>query len=169
MGETKQEHILEGVVETVIFQSPDGGFAVFTVLCDVDNREQTWVSTAKATVEVGEDVKLIGEYVVHPTYGQQFRADVIERIMPKTAGGMENYLASGVIKGIGPKRAELIIAEFGIAAFDVIENQPSMLAELKGISKKTAMAISQEFKEKSAQRNTMMYLQNLGLTANQSD
>ena len=165
----REEHILRGVVEGVTYQNNTGDFSVFTVLYEEDGTAQTMVCTARAAVNAGEDVELTGSFVMHPTYGQQFKANVVERVMPKTVTGMEKYLASGIIKGIGAKRATMIIEEFGIATFDIIENRPDLLAQIKGISKKAALGIGKEFAEKAAQRNTMIYLQSLGLTANQSD
>ena len=162
-----EEQGLEGVVENVIYQSDAGDFCVFSVTGD--GTDGAVVCTAKGEVNEGENVRLAGVYVVHPSYGQQFKVSFLERVMPKSISGMEKYLASGVIKGVGPKRAKTIMELFGLAAFDVMENEPELLAKIKGVSKKAALEIGREFAEKSAQRSIMMYLQSLGLTANQSD
>ena len=161
--------VLEGVVENVIYASDAGDYSVFVLRFDGKAQNEEVVCTARGPANVGEDVKLVGGFFVHPTYGQQFRVDVMERLMPQTEDGMEKYLASGIIKGIGAKRAKMIMDEFGISAFDVMENKPELLAGIKGISRRVALEIGEEFAEKSAQRNTMMYLQGLGLTAGQSD
>jgi len=152
----------------VTYASDAGDYSVFAVSCDVDGDVKEIVCTVRGTVEVGESVKLVGSFVMHPTYGGQFKADMMERITPKTVDAMERYLASGVIKGLGAKRAKMIMDEFGDGAFDVLTNKPEMLAQIKGISKKVALEIGTEFAEKTHERNTMMYLQGLGLTAGQS-
>ena len=167
----EQIETIEGNVENIIYQSDATGFSVFVINRELDEGDGTQeiTCTAGTLVNEGEDVRLTGLFVVHPTYGQQFKVQAIERIMPKTVSGMEKYLASGAIKGVGAKRAKLIVDKFGLAAFDVIENEPERLSEIKGITMKLARDIGKEFIEKSAQRNTMMYLQGLGLTVGQSD
>ena len=165
---TQENQILEGVVENVIFQSDTGDFAVFVIAYEDDEIIQEMTCTAQSEVHVGEDVKLTGFFTVHPNYGKQFKAQNVERIMPKTTESIEKYLASGVVKGVGPVRAANIVKEFGLDTFDVMENEPELLARIKGITKKIALEIGKEFAGKAFQRNTMMYLQNLGLTANQT-
>ncbi|MCL2377245.1 MAG: ATP-dependent RecD-like DNA helicase [Defluviitaleaceae bacterium] len=165
---TQEEQILEGVVENVIFQNDAKDFAVFVVSRIEDETMQEITCTAQSEIHVGEDVKLTGFFFVHPNYGKQFKAHHVERIMPKTTESMEKYLASGAVKGIGPVRAANIVNEFGLDTFDILENRPEMLSKIKGITTKIALAIGEEFASKSFQRNTMMYLQNLGLTANQT-
>ena len=165
---SQDEQIIEGAVEKVIFENDRGDFSIFVISRMLDDVEVETTCTAQSQVNVGEDVKLTGLFVVHPNYGPQFKAHRLERVMPKTTESMEKYLASGVVKGIGPVMAQRIVKEFGLEAFDVIENHPELLAKIKGITAKKAVEISQGFADKAYERNTMMYLQNLGLTANQS-
>ena len=165
----QDEQIIEGTVEKIIFENDRGDFSIFVISgIAQDEIVQETTCTAQSQIHVGEDVKLTGHFIVHPNYGPQFKAHKLERVMPKTTESMEKYLASGVVKGIGPVRAAQIVKEFGLETFDVIENRPNLLAKIKGITEKMAAEIGEGFAEKSFQRNTMMYLQNLGLTANQS-
>jgi len=164
----QDEQIIEGTVEKIIFENDKGDFSIFVISTILDEIEQELTCTAQSQIHVGEDVKLTGLFVVHPNYGPQFKAHRLERVMPKTTESIEKYLASGVVKGIGPVRAAQIVKEFGLETFDVIENRPQLLANLKGITAKLAAEIGEGFADKSFERNTMMYLQNLGLTANQS-
>ena len=171
------EQSIEGVVESIIYQSDLADFSVFVINLnkgeDNDDKENWSIEqitcTASGHVSEGEDVRLTGLFVVHPTYGQQFKVRFVERTMPKTISGMEKYLAGGTVKGVGAKRAKQIVDKFGMETFYVMENHPEKLSAIKGISLKAALEIGREFAEKSVQRNTMMYLHSLGLTANQAE
>ncbi|MCL2576179.1 MAG: ATP-dependent RecD-like DNA helicase [Defluviitaleaceae bacterium] len=162
--------IIESRVERVIFASSETGYCVFSVTTKSDEGEfAEVVCTAQILVAEGEDVKLHGEYVVHPQYGQQFKTLMVEKVLPTNEAGMEKYLASGNIKGIGEKRAKQIVEKFGLAAFEVLETNPILLSQIKGISTEKALAMGAEFAAKSGQRNTMMFLQSLGLTSSQCE
>ncbi|MDR2183594.1 MAG: ATP-dependent RecD-like DNA helicase [Clostridiales bacterium] len=164
----QDERIIEGTVEKVIFENDRGDFSIFVISVMADEIVQEITCTVQGQIHIGEDVKLTGFFIVHPNYGPQFKAGKLERVMPKTTESIEKYLASGAVKGIGPSRAARIVKEFGLETFEVIENRPELLAKIKGITKKMAAEIGREFADKSFQRNTMMFLQNMGLTANQS-
>ena len=170
-GDDMEElQIIESRVERVIFASPDSGYCVFNVLVKGDEGEfADVVCTAQILVNAGEDVKLHGNFVVHPTYGQQFKAVIVEKVLPQNITGMEKYLASGNIKGIGEKRAKMIVEEFGLQAFEVLETNPVLLSKIKGITEKAALKMGAEFAQKAGQRNTMMYLQSIGLTSAQCE
>jgi len=160
--------IIESRVDRVIYASPDSGYCVFNMLVKGDGGEfADIVCTSQVLVEVGEDVKLHGNFVMHPTYGQQFKATIVEKVMPQDALGMEKYLSN--IKGIGEKRAKRIMDVFGEDAFGVLENHPDLLSKIKGISLEMAMRMRDDFNQKAGQRNTMMYLQSLGLTPAQCE
>ncbi|MCL2236019.1 MAG: ATP-dependent RecD-like DNA helicase [Defluviitaleaceae bacterium] len=161
---------LEGTVERVIYASDDGDYTVFSMFVEdeLGNSEEV-VCTAGSGVSLGEDVKVYGTFTNHPSYGEQFKATVVERILPQTVSGMEAYLASGSIKGIGKKRAATIVEKFGLQTFQVLEQNPALLAEIKGITYEKAMEIGEAFAEKGAARNSIMYLQSLGLTVSQCE
>jgi len=165
----QNEEVIEGTVEKIIFENDRGDFSIFVIsgVSEDEILEET-TCTAQSQVHVGEDVRLLGFFTVHPAYGPQFKARRLERVMPKTTESMEKYLASGVVKGIGPSRAARIVKEFGLETFDVIENRPLLLANIRGITQKMAAEIGEGFAGQAFERNTMMFLQNMGLTANQS-
>ncbi|MCL2169476.1 MAG: ATP-dependent RecD-like DNA helicase [Defluviitaleaceae bacterium] len=159
---------LQGIVNQVIYASSAGDFCVFSVGFEGDGGVKAeMVATAASDVVEGEEVKLYGSHVTHPNYGNQFKAVMVEKVLPRTLTGMEKYLSSGVIKGIGAKRARLIVEEFGLSTFDVLENNPALMSKIKGITPAMAAVMGRDFAETSGQRNTMMHLQSLGLTANQ--
>ena len=112
----------------------------------------------------GVEVRLLGEWVNHSTYGNQFKASLVEQTLPSDAAGILRYLASGIIKGVRESTAVKIVEAFGTEAFDVIENDVNRLAAVKGISKPKARKIQQEFKAQFASRETLQALTGLGLT-----
>ncbi|MCL2354156.1 MAG: helix-hairpin-helix domain-containing protein, partial [Defluviitaleaceae bacterium] len=162
--------ILEGVVSRVVYANEDTGYYVFAMIIeDEDGERSEVVATSSFGVDVEEIIKLQGGFINHPNYGKQFKALTVEKMLPQTNQGMEQYLAAGNIKGIGSKKAKAIVEEFGLSTFDIFERDPLQLSKIKGITKERALTMGQEFKEKSAGRNTMMYLQSLGLSANQCE
>ncbi len=114
----------------------------------------------------GERVRLTGEWVEHPDYGKQFKVSLCESILPETKSGIEKYLASGLIKGIGPKTAKQITEHFGVQTLDILENDPDRLTELNGIGPKRAQMIAEAFREQMAMRHTMLFLQNYDISPN---
>ncbi len=116
----------------------------------------------------GDCLKLIGKMVVHQEYGEQFKIDSFEKIMPETTDAFEKYLASGTIKGIGPATAKKIITNFGADAINVFKFEPLRLSEIKGISKDRAYEIGEEFNEKWGIWQIVGFLERFGITANNS-
>ena len=99
-------------------------------------------------IEEGDTLKLIGKMVTHQEYGEQFKVDTFEKLMPENSKALEKYLSSGTIKGIGPATAKKIIEKFGEESIHVFKFEPLRLAEIKGISKSKAYEIGEEFNEK---------------------
>ncbi|MDR2899448.1 MAG: ATP-dependent RecD-like DNA helicase, partial [Clostridiales bacterium] len=155
------DELIEGHVHSVIYSNKENGYTVFSV--DVDDEEIVCTGIVP-NLNDGENVTLKGSFVLHPTYGKQFRILGYEKTAPQSTVGMERYLSSGIIKGIGPKMASKIVATFGDMTFEVIENYPEKLAKIKGITLDKAMEICAVFHEQSGQRNAMMFLQGYGLT-----
>ena len=125
------EQVLEkisGTVEDVTFHSEESGFTV--LLVDVDGDPVTVVGEVPQIAE-GEEITATGSYKVHGTYGVQFRAELIERTLPATAGAIRKYLASGAVKGVGPALAGRIVARFGDDTLTVIEQEPERLTEVR--------------------------------------
>lgn len=155
--------VLEGCAEDIIFYNDDNGYAVFEFKSD-DGDEITCVGTVPQ-IRKGDMFKLTGGMVIHPSYGLQFKIDYYERTVPTTAASIEKYLASGAVKGIGPKTAKKIVDKFGAATFYVIEEKFDRLVEIKGITYEKALAVHNSFCSQRDIRKVMLYLQEYGVTA----
>ena len=145
---------IEGSVEQIVFCNDDNGYTV----CDVavDDEIITVCGIMPMLCE-GDRLCAYGKWVHSAKYGRQFSAEQYERVMPADTASMLRYLSSRAVKGIGPKTAVKIIEEFGEDSFDVIENHPEWLANIKGISMKIALAASESFKEQTGIRSAMMF------------
>lgn len=149
---------LEGSIEHVIYANEDNGYAI----CDMavaDDEIVTIVGTLPM-IAAGDNLVVYGKWTHNPKYGRQFSVSQYERMMPADTASILRYLASGAIKGVGPKTAMRIVEEFGEDTFDVIENHPDWLSEIKGISKKSAKEISERFREQAGMRSVMMFFRN---------
>ena len=146
---------LEGTVSAVIYQNPENGYTVLRV----KSREgsQTVVGEL-AQVSPGETVLATGIWVDHPSFGPQFKAAHMELSIPTGQHGIYEYLASGVIKGIGKQTARRIVDQFGSETLSVIESDPEQLATVKGITLKKALAIQAEFLQKAGMRRLVEFL-----------
>ncbi len=146
---------LEGIVEYIVYTNEENGYTI----CDlgiVDDEIVTVVGVMPL-LGVGDKLCVYGKWTHNPKYGKQFSVEQYERMMPADTASILRYLASRAIKGIGPKTAQRIVEEFGEDSFDVIENHPDWLANIKGISMKTALAASESFKEQAGIRSAMMF------------
>ncbi len=155
--------VIEGIVQEIIYQNIANGYTV----CDID--VEGVFSTAVGImpgVAPGEGVRLTGKWTNHPEYGEQFRAETCEKILPTGEVQILQYLSSGIIKGIGPATALKIVEKFGDRALDVIRDDPDKLASIKGISRKKAGEMQVSMLEKQAVQNVVMFLQPYGVTAN---
>jgi len=114
----------------------------------------------------GDSLKLIGQNTVHKEYGEQFKVESFEKIMPKTLSGLINYLGSGTIKGVGPATAKRIVKKFGEETMFVIKNEPHRLASIKGITEERALEISDEFMQKWNLWEIVSFLERYGISAN---
>ena len=148
--------IFECVIEEITFRNETNGWTVAQVRLD---RERLAAVGVMPFVGAGEHVRLTGEWTEHPEYGRQIKVSQCESIRPATKSGMEKYLASGLIKGVGPSTARLIIQHFGVHALDILESEPERLIEIPGIGPKRVAMIAESFKEQMEMRNTMMFLQ----------
>ena len=155
------EH-LSGSVEHITFANADTGFAV--VELDADGELVTAVGTMPGVAE-GEEVELEGEFVTHPSFGPQFKVGSFTCRLPQDTAAVLRYLASGVLPGIGPITARRIVDEFGADTLFVIENQPELLAKVKGMTAAKARAASEEFRRVFGVREAITALARLGLSA----
>lgn len=147
--------MLEGSVEGIIFSNEENGYTILEFITD-QNELITAVGIMPYVGE-GESLKVYGKWVHNSKYGRQFSVSSYEKVMPADEVSILRYLASGAIKGIGPKTAQRIVDLYGKDTFDVIENHPEWLAEISGITPKKARQIGEEFQKSAGMRSTMMF------------
>ncbi len=163
--ELKQECVLKnfsGVIETVTFRNEQNGYCVLKVRCDQKDERTTVVGNCPPC-HVGENIQAEGSWIKDPQYGLQFKAAQIRIQAPKTLEGIERYLASGMVQGIGPHFAKRLIAHFGADVLDVIEKQPDRLQELEGIGKQRQDSVVQAWKAQTQVRDLMVFLHSIGV------
>lgn len=158
---TNKTVVVNGVVEGIVYRNAENGYSVLDV--SFDGKLITAVGEL-SFVDVGEELSMKGEWVVHATFGKQFKVSACERKIPKSAGDMLRYLSSGAVKGIGPATAIKIVERFGDQTFEILENSPHLLAEIKGISENKAKQMSDSFKNQFAVREVMIYLEKYGMS-----
>lgn len=146
---------ISGIVESVVFCNEENGYTVLDV--DVNGEPVTIVGNMSQVGE-GDQVRAMGYYTSHQSFGPQFRAISCEICLPEGVAAIERYLSSGAIKGIRVALAKKIVDAFGEETLDVIEKQPEMLAKIPGISEKKAFEISGEFKKVFGMRTVMIFL-----------
>lgn len=156
-----EDVLLTGSVEDIIFKNKENGYAVFNIQ---DKEEEVICVGVVPDIHAGEMLKMTGSWVLHPTYGKQFQVRLYEKSIPTTQDGIERYLSSGVLQGIGPKTAQKIVKKFGDDTFQIIEEKPERLAEIRGITYEKAMRIGAVFREQHDLRRVMIFLQQLGVT-----
>ena len=146
---------LEGSVEYIIYSNEENGYTILEMT--VGKGEIVTAVGVMPYVGEGENLKVYGKWVHNPKYGRQFSVSSYEKVMPADALSILRYLASGAIKGIGPKTAQKIVDIYGDDTFDVIENHPEWLSEIPGISAKKAREIGENFNKSAGMRSTMMF------------
>jgi len=151
---------LEGTILNVIYQNSENGYAVLRLSTEGDT---VTVVGCLPDAAAGERLYLEGVWVSHQSYGQQFKAEIIQRLLPTGRRAIFTYLASGAVKGIGPVLAKTIVEKFGDETLDIIESQPERLAEIKGISPRKAVSIGAEFNRRSGMRKLMEFLAQNGI------
>ena len=158
---------LRGQIEEFIYQNESNSYSIAVFLTE-EEQEIVTVVGYLPFIAVGDSLKLQGKMVVHQEYGEQFKIETFEKLMPQTAAALEKYLASGTIKGIGPATARKIIEKFGEETLTIFKFEPLRLAEIKGISKDKAYEIGEEFNEKWEVWQIVSFLEEFGIGANNS-
>jgi exodeoxyribonuclease V alpha subunit len=156
---------ITGYIDHIIFRNEDNGYTVM-VLKGVSEEDELTCVGSFPVVTQGASVELEGNFTQHPVYGKQFQAVRLTEKMPEDALAMERYLGSGAIKGIGAALAGRIVRHFGDDTFQIVENEPERLSEVKGISEKKAREVAMQIAEKSDMRKAMMFLQKYGISLN---
>ena len=151
------------VVERITYQNPENGYSVFRVKVKGYDDLVTLVGNL-LDVPAGSVLLCQGEWRVDRKYGQQFQCSTWEEVMPATAYGIEKYLGSGLVKGIGPKFARLIVDRFGTGTIDVIETDIDRLNEVHGIGPKRIAKIRESWEKQKDIKNVMLFLQGHGVS-----
>ncbi len=151
----QEPEILQGTIAAVVFQNYDNGYAVLRLRCQTGDTI-TLVGTIPLPA-VGERLMVTGKWNTHSSYGRQFEAEFLERLMPQTGGEILTYLSGRVIKGIGPRIAARIVEKFGDRTLQIMEQAPERLAEVSGISPKRAAQIGEEFRQQFGMRHLMEF------------
>lgn len=152
---------VSGYVEKIKFRNEDNGYSILSV--SAGGEDYVLVGTFPYISE-GDWIEASGREVAHPIYGDQIQVETYELKAPEDTASMERYLGSGAIKGVGAALAARIVRRFKADTFRIIEEEPERLAEVKGISEKMAMAISEQMEAKKELRQAMMFLQEYGIT-----
>ena len=155
---------ISGVIENVVFQSDDNSFCVLRV----ESRSAGHFTAVYhgPSPYIGENVELEGNWIEHPRFGQQLDISVLRVVAPTSVAGIESFLASGAIKGIGKGLAKRIVDKFGADTLLVMEKDAARLAEVKGISAKKAAEIGTAYGELSELRELMLFLESHGVSGN---
>jgi exodeoxyribonuclease V alpha subunit len=152
---------LSGTVKRVVFESPDGAFAVVRLAVEGKAEPVTAVGPLAEAGE-GEELRLEGTWERHPQHGAQFRVERVVVEVPQTAEGVGRYLEG--LPGIGPELARRLVGTFGVAAIEVVENEPWRAAQVKGMGKRRAEAAAAEAANRRQDREAMVFLQGLGIS-----
>ena len=133
---------LTGTVQDIIYKNETNGYTIATF--ETESIDTTIVGYLPF-VQKGDSLKVIGKFVVHPDYGDQFKVETFEKIMPETLDALEKYLSNGIVKGVGSATAKKIIKKFGEETVEILKGDPDRLTEIKGITKKKAEEINESF------------------------
>ena len=154
MNEQELE-ILQGVISAVVYQNYENGYAVLRL--NVGGGQNVTVVGTIPLPAAGERLMVTGKWSNHSSYGRQFEAEFLERLMPQTSMEILSYLSSRIIKGIGPKTAARIVQHFGDETLLIMEREPARLAEISGISAEKAKLIGEEFQQRVGMRQLMEF------------
>jgi exodeoxyribonuclease V alpha subunit len=154
---------LEGVVERLTFADSETHYAVVRLKVK-GRREPVTVVGPLAGTREGEELQLKGRYEVHPKWGEQFKVTWWYAVLPATEAGIQRYLASGLVKGIGPELAKRLVAHFGPDVLKIIDHTPKRLKEVAGIGEKRIQQITRDWQEHKGAREFLVGLQGLGLS-----
>ncbi len=155
--------LLDGVLERVTYANPETGYTI----ARIDAGRGADLVTAVGPLlgaQVGESLRMRGRWASHPKYGRQFEVHSYTTVLPATTQGIQRYLGSGLIKGIGPVMAERMVGHFGVDIMHVIENQPGRLIEVDGLGPKRSAMITAAWAEQKAIKEVMVFLQGVGVS-----
>ncbi|MCX7749816.1 MAG: ATP-dependent RecD-like DNA helicase [Clostridia bacterium] len=153
---------IEGTIEEIIFSNEVNGYTI----CDVRHEQEVVTAVGYMPfINVGETVKITGKWVTHPDYGEQLKVETYEKMLPETTDAIEKYLASGIIKGVGPATAKKIVKKFGEDTLNIIQFSPEKLSTVKGINYEKALRIGQVFADQRELMKVIMFFQEYGISS----
>jgi len=159
--------LLDGVLERVTFANPETGYTIARIGTARGSRDGSDLVTAVGPLlgaQVGESLRLRGRWTSHPKYGRQFEVHSYTTVLPATTQGIQRYLGSGLIKGIGPVMAERMVAHFGVDIMHIIDDAPGRLIEVDGLGPKRTAMITAAWAEQKAIKEVMVFLQEVGVS-----
>lgn len=154
------QETVQGYIDHIIYRNEENGYTVLSLI--VEGEELTCVGFFQYINE-GEMIQATGRYTEHMSYGEQFKIDSYETVVPTDAVAIERYLASGAIKGIGAALSARIVRRFGDVTLRIMQQEPERLVEIKGISERKAREIAQQMTEQEDVRKAMLFLQQYGI------
>lgn len=158
MSETEKVH---GEVVSIIYSNDENGYKVI----ELENDGENFIAVGYFhAVAEGESLRLTGKWTSHPTYGDQFKADMFEKILPATRDSIVRYLSSGIIKGIRKATATKLVEKFGEDTLSVLETEPHRIAEIKGISISKAVKMQESYLAQLGSTSLVMFLQDCGVS-----
>ena len=153
---------IEGTVEEIIYSNEVNGYTV----CDIKKEEDVITAVGfMPFINIGESIRITGKWVTHPDYGEQLKVEYYEKMLPETSDAIEKYLASGIIKGVGPATAKKIVGKFGEDTLNIIQFNPERLSEIKGINLDKALRIGRTFEEQRGLMKVVMFFQEHGISS----
>ncbi len=156
--------VLEAVLERITFANEETGYTIARVAAARTGPDLITVVGSLLGAQVGESLRLTGRWTSHPKYGRQFDVHGYTTVLPATVQGIQRYLGSGLIKGIGPVMAERMVSHFGTDILRVIEEEPARLIEVPGLGPKRTKMIAAAWEEQKAIKEVMVFLQGVGVS-----
>ncbi len=156
------ESVLEAVLERVTYANEETGYTIARVVTERSGGDLLTVAGPLPGAQVGESLRLSGRWTSHPRYGRQFEVRSYSTVLPATIQGIQRYLGSGPIKGIGPVMAERMVTHFGTDILRVIEEEPQRLIDVPGVGPKRIKLVAGAWEEQKAIKEVMVFLQGVG-------
>ena len=153
----------KGSIERITYNNPENGYTIARMAVEGE-RELVTIVGALASIQEGENVEVEGVWANHPKYGKQLKIETYKPIYPSTLEGIQKYLGSGLIKGVGAVSAQRIVAHFGAETLDIIDADPQRLAEVPKLGKKRVELIAEAWGEQRQIKDVMVFLQSHGIT-----
>lgn len=154
------QETVQGYIDHIIYRNEENGYTVLSLV--MEGEELTCVGFFQYINE-GETIKAVGRYTEHMSYGEQFKIESYETVVPTDAAAIERYLGSGAIKGIGAALSARIVRRFGDDTLRIMQQEPERLSEVKGISERKAREIAEQMSEQEDMRKAMLFLQQYGI------